>query len=83
LALEPLSHGISLPEVTVDDQLRWLAEQLKQWPREPHDTASWFQVHPSLPAKICLFLALLELSKQGHLALEQGQAFGLLTALPI
>jgi segregation and condensation protein A len=75
-------HAIATTEVTLADQLLWLAERLAELPREPHDTQPWFLLHPSLPAKICLFLALLELSKQGRIRLEQADNFGTLTASP-
>jgi chromatin segregation and condensation protein Rec8/ScpA/Scc1 (kleisin family) len=84
--LPPPAHTIAAAEVTVADQLRWLIERLSELPPEaslePQDTQPWFLLHPSFPAKICLFLALLELSKQGRLRLEQAQAFGPLTASP-
>jgi len=75
-------HAIAAAEVTLADQLRWLAERLAELPPEPHDTLPWFLLHPSLPAKICLFLALLELSKQGRIRLEQAETFGPLTVSP-
>ena len=84
--LPPVAHTIAAAEVTVADQLRWLIERFSELPPEaslePQDTQPWFLLHPSFPAKICLFLALLELSKQGRLRLEQAQAFGPLTASP-
>ena len=64
------------------EQLLWLAERLAELPREPQDTWPWFLLHASFPGKICLFLALLELSKQGRIRLEQAQTFGPLTASP-
>jgi len=76
-------HAIAAAEVTVAEQLLWLAERLAELPREPQDTQPWFLLHPSLPAKICLFLALLELSKQGRIRLEQAQTFGPLAASPV
>ena len=80
MSVQPVPHTIAVAEVTLADQLRWLAERLGELPREPQDTLPWFLLHPSLPAKICLFLALLELSKQGQIRLEQAQTFGPLTA---
>ena len=82
VALPPPPHAITATEVTLADQLLWLAEHLAELPREPHDTRPWFLLHPSLPAKICLFLALLELSKQGRIRLELVHTFGPLTASP-
>jgi segregation and condensation protein A len=81
-SVQPLPHAIAAAEVTVAEQLLWLAERLAELPREPQDTRPWFLLHASLPAKICLFLALLELSKQGRIRLEQAQTFGPLTASP-
>ena len=75
-------HAIAAAEATVAEQLLWLAERLAELPREPQDTRPWFLLHSSLPAKICLFLALLELSKQGRIRLEQAQTFGPLIASP-
>ena len=80
VALPPPPHAIPAAEVSVAEQLLWLAERLAELPREPQDTQPWFLLHPSLPAKICLFLALLELSKQGRIRLEQAQTFGPLAA---
>ena len=80
VALPPPPHAIAAAEVSVAEQLLWLAERLAELPREPQDTQPWFLLHPSLPAKICLFLALLELSKQGRIRLEQAQTFGPLAA---
>ena len=82
VALPPPPHTITATEVTLADQLLWLAERLSELPREPQDTQPWFLLHPSLSAKICLFLALLELSKQGRIRLEQVHTFGPLTASP-
>jgi len=82
LSVQPVPHTIAAAEVTLAEQLRWLAERLAELPREPLDTQPWFLLHPSLPAKICLFLALLELSKQGRIRLEQAQTFGPLIASP-
>jgi len=82
MSVQPVPHTIAAGEVTLADQLRWLAERLAELPRESQDTLPWFTLHPSLPAKICLFLALLELSKQGRIRLEQAQTFGPLTASP-
>ena len=82
-SVQPLPHAIAAAEVTVAEQLLWLAERLAELPREPQDTQPWFLLHPSLPAKICLFLALLELSKQGRIRLEQAQTFGPLAASPV
>jgi segregation and condensation protein A len=82
MSVQPVPHAIGVAEVTVADQLRWLAERLAELPCEPHDTHPWFLLHPSLSSKICLFLALLELSKQGRIRLEQAQSFGPLTASP-
>lgn len=83
VALPPPPHAIAAAEVSVAEQLLWLAERLAELPREPQDTQPWFLLHPSLPAKICLFLALLELSKQGRIRLEQAQTFGPLAASPV
>ena len=83
VALPPPPQAITATEVTLADQLLWLAEHLAELPREPHDTRPWFLLHPSLPAKICLFLALLEFSKQGRIRLEQAQTFGPLAASPV
>ena len=83
VALPPPPHAIPAAEVSVAEQLLWLAERLAELPREPQDTQPWFLLHPSLPAKICLFLALLELSKQGRIRLEQAQTFGPLAASPV
>ena len=82
-SVQPVPHTIAVAEVTLAEQLRWLADRLAELPREPQDTRPWFLLHPSLPAKICLFLALLELSKQGQIRLEQAQVFGPLTASPV
>ena len=79
-SVQPVPHAIAAAEVTVSEQLLWLAERLAELPREPQDTWPWFLLHASLPGKICLFLALLELSKQGRIRLEQAQTFGPLTA---
>ena len=81
-SVQPVPHAIAAAEVTVAEQLLWLAERLAELPREPQDTWPWFLLHASLPGKICLFLALLELSKQGRIRLEQAQTFGPLTASP-
>jgi segregation and condensation protein A len=81
-AVQPVPHAIAAAEATVAEQLLWLAERLAELPREPQDTRPWFLLHSSLPAKICLFLALLELSRQGHIRLEQAQTFGPLIASP-
>jgi chromatin segregation and condensation protein Rec8/ScpA/Scc1 (kleisin family) len=78
----PPAHVIPHTEVTVRDQLRWLLAHLARLPRELQDTEAWFALHASLPAKISLFLALLELAKQGQFRLEQRFPFGPIAALP-
>jgi len=40
VALQPPPHAITATEVTLADQLLWLAEHLAELPREPHDTGS-------------------------------------------
>lgn len=81
LALETARAAASLentaPEnATVTYQARWVLDTLSALPpRTPVSTAEWFATQPSNSAQVALFLALLELARQGMLLLHQSKEF--------
>jgi chromatin segregation and condensation protein Rec8/ScpA/Scc1 (kleisin family) len=76
------SYQVSYPPVTVADQLQWLAEWFTQYGNTENSADSLFRFHASDQAKLCLFLALLEMAKSGQLCLEQEAAFGIVAVYP-
>ena len=75
-SIQPSTYGIALPAVTVADQLCWIREHLAQLNLGGIDSEVWFELHPSVAAKLCLFLALLELSRHCQIRLEQSESLG-------
>jgi segregation and condensation protein A len=62
--------------ITVEDQLRWISARLCALPVfTPVSTVSWFDEQPTPAARIALFLALLELARQGFLLVHQAGDF--------
>lgn len=75
LLLANSSYLVFNPPVTVADQLRWLREWFSR-PDASLGTAEALLVHHrSDQAKLCLFLALLEMVKRGQIRLAQDEAF--------
>lgn len=63
------------PTVTVEDQMRWIAAQLGAVPvHTAVSTGPWFDQQPTPVAQISLFLALLELARNGSLIMHQAEA---------
>lgn len=76
------SYLVPQQSITLRDQLRWLRRWLAD-KKVTHPTAdTLFQSQPSKEARICLFLALLEMEKRGHLALRQNMEFGPIEICP-
>jgi segregation and condensation protein A len=62
--------------VTVEELVRWIGVRLASIPaRSAVSTEEWFQVQPSNRARAALFLALLELARNGILLLHQEEDF--------
>jgi segregation and condensation protein A len=76
------SYQVSYPPVTVADQLHWLAEWFARHGFTENSADSLFLFHVSKQAKLCLFLALLEMVKNGQLCLEQETPFGAMAIYP-
>jgi segregation and condensation protein A len=62
--------------MTVQDQLLWLAQELKPLPFQTAiSTADWFALQPNAAARVALLLALLELVRKGFLLIHQTVKF--------
>lgn len=75
LLLDNFSYLIANPPVTVAEQLRWLWDWLSRSGAPIETVNGLLQFHESDQAKICLFLALLEMVKRGQICLTQDEAF--------
>ncbi len=83
ILLADSTYLVSNPQVTVANQLQWLSERLSH-PGFPVETAdALLMLHHSNEAKICLFLALLEMVKRGQIRLAQSVAFGEISIHPV
>jgi segregation and condensation protein A len=76
------SYQVSVPPVTVADQLQWLSQWFAHDRSTVDTTDSLFLLHSSKQTKVCLFLALLEMVKRGQLCLDQSVAFGAIAVHP-
>jgi segregation and condensation protein A len=77
------SYQVSASSVTVADQLQWLTQWFADDGSDGDSADSLFLLHPSSQARLCLFLALLEMVKSGQLSLDQTEAFGSIAIRPI
>jgi segregation and condensation protein A len=64
--------------VTVEEMARWLAERIAEGPGE-RSADVFLRQQPTLERQSALFLAMLDLAKDGRIHLEQTQCFGPIT----
>jgi segregation and condensation protein A len=83
LLLANNSYLVSHPPITVADQLQWLWERFARLDTPIETVDALLELHDSDQAKICLFLALLEMVKLGQICLAQDVAFGEVSIHPV
>ena len=77
------SYQIAASPVTVADQLQWLSQWFADHKVAAVSSDLLFLLHLADGAKICLFLALLEMVKRGQLWLDQRTAFNAIIVHPL
>ena len=77
------SYQIAASPVTVADQLQWLSQWFTDHKVAAVSSDLLFLLHSSDGAKICLFLALLEMVKRGQLWFNQKAAFNAIIIHPV
>jgi segregation and condensation protein A len=70
------TYEISAEDASVSDMIHLVQQQLERSSRKPVSATRLFEEQRSTRAKICLFLALLELVKRRAVELTQSEAFG-------
>ena len=77
------TYHVSASPITVADQLQWLSRWFANHESIVNSADVLLLRHRSRPAKICLFLALLEMTKRGQLNLNQIGAFETISIQPV